>query len=391
MQLPNQKGSGIVSILILVLFFGGLTLAFYKGYLTLNISKTEIQTPTSSISSTSLPSSIATDSKHNLSPARIAFIKDGEVVVKDLETNEESKTGIPIKWMDLNSTWCQGFDWSPDGTKIFARLNPVSIYDSTIKKLNPLQNFPNTSIASYQWGSDSKSLYFTKGSESGTWLYDFTNISLKQISKYSMLGTNNNYPLSYDGKSIVLSKDSGRKDKFGNLIRVGLILNLARGEEIEITLPNNASTKDPFIMDVAWSPDSYQVAYVYETNYNDDKEAIFKTYRHIGVFNLETKVSEELPLSPSSVRDPVYSPNGEYLLFENEDGPQELWVANKDGSNSKKLADKPIDFYKNPSWVADSKSIVYGNVGKGVFIVNIDGSARQSISEDGFCPIISPK
>src|SRR3990167_6292497 len=291
---------------------------------------------------------------------KIAFVDNGEVIVKDLGTNQEFKTGIPIRWQDQNATWCQGFDWSPDGSKIFAALNGGSIYDITTQSLSQLPGFPKP-ISTFEWNSDSSSLFFTRpempSNVSGTELYQLSDNSIRKISNYPMQKTNLTHALSYDGKKIVLSKNSGEKDQYGNPIRKVTILDLESGQEMMLVLPSNASQSNPFVMDISWSPDNDQIAFVYTTNIV--KRPPNEFYRHIGIFSTKTKTSREFSLPNSNVRNPVFAPDGKHFIFENEAGPQELWITDTNENNAKKIADKPVDFYKSPSWLPDNNRITF--------------------------------
>jgi hypothetical protein len=96
---------------------------------------------------------------------------------------------------------------------------------------------------------------------------------------------------------------------------------------------------------------------------------------------------------------PAWSPDGKHLavaIFPPGPGPRELWVANADGSNAKKLAE--ADNVSKPSWSPDGSRLVYAantQEGSAVHIVDSDGSGDHIVGEvaqgeDYFSATFSP-
>lgn len=395
LKLMNQKGFTLILVILgMILVVGIAASAFYLGTVKNN---TQSQNQSNALSTAPSQAPITTPVRNAVN--KIAYVKDtykdnAEVIVKFLDGNKEFKTGIPIKWQDPDATWCQGFDWTSDGEKIVARIGKnISIFDTETEKLTSLFSFQPNFISTYQWDPLNKGLYYSVGSEEGTWFYSLNDTKSTKISNYSLLSTGR--PVSFDGKKIVFSKEAGIKDPFGNRIISLVVLDVDSKNETEIKLPDNASKMNPFMMSAVWSPDSKNVAYVYETNTNDskipNKEGLTGSYRHIALFNLAsqtTKELSELSLKSNSVENPLFSPDGKYLMFAIG---QALWKANADGTNPVEIVTPNVNLYHLPSWSPDSKRIVLEKYNEGILVINNDGSNKILLDKDGSCPIWSPQ
>jgi hypothetical protein len=102
---------------------------------------------------------------------------------------------------------------------------------------------------------------------------------------------------------------------------------------------------------------------------------------------------------PAGAWLPAWSPDGRHLavaVFPPRTGPRELWVANADGSNAKKLAE--ADNISQPSWSPDGSRLAYAadtQAGSAVHIVDLDGSNDRIVGEvvqgeDYFSATFSP-
>ena len=317
----------------------------------------------------------------------IAMVKNEQIVVKNFDTNEEINTGISVKWMDKNSVWCTGFDWTPDGTKIIAP-SLKKIFDIKSKTLSTLQT-----QGSNIFDPSGKFVYYVtyqNGKPEGTWKLNISSSIVEKISDYVFQREQFGHPVSPDGTKIILFKPSGIKNKRGNELNKYLILDMKTKKETEITSPPDASVVDNYPMDFVWSPASDAVAFVYTLNNNDDKQAIFKTYRTIAIFYLSNSTVEKLKLPFESTRMPKYSPNGKYISFENEDGPGELWKVDSDGQNLIKLSDKSVDFYMPPNWSSDSSNVIFTKNNEGVLTVSADGNNKKIFDNKAECAIWAP-
>lgn len=391
----KQKGFAPILIILGVILVIGIVAGAY--YLGTAKNKTHSQNQSNTLPATPFQAPTSTPVQNAVN--KIAYVKDtykdnAEVIVKFLDGNKELKTSIPIKWQDPNATWCQGFDWTSDGEKIIAIIGKnISIFDIGTEKLTSLSNFQPNFISVYQWDPLNKGLYYSAGSEEGTWFYSLNDTKSTKISNYSLLSTGR--PVSFNAKKIVLSKDTGTKDPFGNRVISLVVLDIDTKSEAEVKLPDNASKMNPFMMSAVWSPDSKNIAYVYETNTNDskitNKEGLTDSYRHIAIFNLDSKTSKELTelsTKSNSVENPLFSSDGRYLMFAIG---QAVWKANADGTNPVEIVTPNVNLYHLPSWSPDSKKIVLEKYNEGILIINNDGSNKMLLDKDGTCPIWSPQ
>lgn len=102
---------------------------------------------------------------------------------------------------------------------------------------------------------------------------------------------------------------------------------------------------------------------------------------------------------PAGAWLPSWSPDGKHLavaIFPPGTGPRELWVANADGSNAKKLAE--ADNVSQPSWSPDGSRLTYAadtQEGSAIHIMDADGSRDRVVGEvaqgeDYFSATFSP-
>jgi hypothetical protein len=87
--------------------------------------------------------------------------------------------------------------------------------------------------------------------------------------------------------------------------------------------------------------------------------------------------------------EPAWSPTAEKIAFvSNDSGNDEIWVANRDGSDSLQLTRDDHNWWdKHPSWSPDGSQIVFWSNRTGnwqIWVMNVDGSNLYSLSRTGF-------
>lgn len=87
----------------------------------------------------------------------------------------------------------------------------------------------------------------------------------------------------------------------------------------------------------------------------------------------------------SSDRQPVYSPDGQSVLFSsNRSGNLDLWISTSDGTVKRVTDDAAEDW--DPAFIAGGKKIVWSSGRSGnleIWMANADGSEARQISQDG--------
>jgi Tol biopolymer transport system component len=83
---------------------------------------------------------------------------------------------------------------------------------------------------------------------------------------------------------------------------------------------------------------------------------------------------KQLTKVPGNAESPEWSPDGTRIVFQAEDGPEGLWIVNKDGSDLHQVAASG----EQPAFTPDGTHLVYGchdcAGGQGIFLMEADGS-----------------
>jgi hypothetical protein len=86
--------------------------------------------------------------------------------------------------------------------------------------------------------------------------------------------------------------------------------------------------------------------------------------------------------------DPAWSPTAEQIVFVSDDsGNDEIWVVNRDGSNTRQLTRNEWEWDKHPSWSPDGSQIVFWSNRTGtqqIWVMDADGNNLYSLSKTGF-------
>lgn len=86
--------------------------------------------------------------------------------------------------------------------------------------------------------------------------------------------------------------------------------------------------------------------------------------------------------------DPAWSPTAEQIAFVSDDsGNDEIWLTNRDGSETRQLTRNEWEWDKHPSWSPDGTQIVFWSNRTGnqqVWVMDADGTNLYSLSRTGF-------
>jgi len=144
------------------------------------------------------------------------------------------------------------------------------------------------------------------------------------------------------------------------------------------------------VSDLSWKPNGTKIAY---TRYQDD--TYFET--DIYVADLITTFKQNLTNNPGSDSRPIFSPDGEYIIFVSARGGGivSLWKMNEQGGDVKQITNiglkggmgrEPTSFIPVPLstrvflWV--NGKIIYDS-GDGIWAINDNGSNAKVLIKDG--------
>ena len=86
--------------------------------------------------------------------------------------------------------------------------------------------------------------------------------------------------------------------------------------------------------------------------------------------------------------DPAWSPTAEQIAFVSDDsGNDEIWVINRDGSDTRQLTRNEWEWDKHPSWSPDGSQIVFWSNRTGhaqIWVMDTNGGDLYSLSRTGF-------
>ena len=133
--------------------------------------------------------------------------------------------------------------------------------------------------------------------------------------------------------------------------------------------------------------------------YSPDGEWVLFTSNRSGSLDLweistKTNALRRLTDNPADDWDPAFTPDGKNILWSsNRSGHLEIWMANADGSGARQVTDDGADA-ENPTMTRDGSWIVYtsGNPTKlGIWKIHSDGSgATRLVSARSYTPEVSP-
>ena len=112
-----------------------------------------------------------------------------------------------------------------------------------------------------------------------------------------------------------------------------------------------------------------------------------QSLREISVRQKSSQVpSRWLTQGNSQDRQPVYSPDGEWILFtSNRSGNLDLWAISAKTNALRRITDNPADDW-DPAFTPDGKNIVWSSNRNGhleIWMANADGSGARQVTSDG--------
>ncbi|MFO3798148.1 MAG: TolB family protein, partial [Anaerolineales bacterium] len=128
---------------------------------------------------------------------------------------------------------------------------------------------------------------------------------------------------------------------------------------------------------------------------------VLEFHPHLYVMNRDGTGKRRLTPQEGWIDAVAWSPTGEWIAFEQSSA---VWVVKPDGSESRKIADTPIEYHwrlytAQPVWSPDGRRIAFVAPGVGaeknadIFIINADGSGLFNLTQhpaDDFQPAWSP-
>jgi tricorn protease len=173
--------------------------------------------------------------------------------------------------------------------------------------------------------------------------------------------------ISSDGKVIVYEEDFGLWK-----------LDTATGKTSEIKIDITSDDKDNefTLMTVRNEADSYDLS-------PSTKRAAISA--HGEIFTIATDRGDVSRVTHSYAREtnPKWSPDGKHLAYvSDQSGREEVWVADVDGNNAKKLSDGDSE-KSTIAWAPDSKSLAYSASDHKLYVVDLAaGQAKVVASND---------
>ncbi len=289
-------------------------------------------------------------------------IRGAVLVNKKYKGNKETKSDIVRQFAGeilLALTGDRGvFD-----TKIaFMARGRGSTYIYTINfdgsGLSRVTSVPAIALA-LRWSPDNSTFAFTSYKDRNPDLYVCSagGGAIRKISGHHGINLAGGWSPDNRRLAVTLSKDGNEE-----------IYVMDTGSKRATRLTHN------FAIDVSpsWSPDGGKIAFV------SDRAGSPQIY----IMGAGGGGARRLTTHGSYNTSPSWSPKGKTLAFEGSAGGFQIFTIDEDGSNLKQLT-SDRGTHESPSWSPDGRFIVYSVRGRGLYIINADGSSQPRLLFSG--------
>jgi len=219
----------------------------------------------------------------------------------------------------------------------------------------------NRSISlALRWSPDGRMLSFTSYREGNPdlYTYDLSRRTTRKISAFDGINLGGGWSPDSRRLLLALSKDGNEE-----------IYVMDAGNRLMKRLTYN------FSIDVSgtWSPDGQKIAFV------SDRAGSPQIY----IMDADGNNVRRLTLEGRYNTSPAWSPRGKTIAFEGMVGGRyQIFTIDENGSNLKQLTSERGD-NESPSWSPDGRFIVFSSRGRGLFIINADGTNVRSLYSAG--------
>ena len=312
--------------------------------------------------------------------------EDMVLMVANTDGSGEPRTIAVRRQPDGFST--AGPSWSPDGKRIACGIVNGSGSGYSAVVAVPLEGGEPQPIGSEKWATVGRVI----------WLTDDSGLIMTAQPELSSIGTQiwflpypsgevrriTNDLNGYGEVSLGLTSDSGtiatiqqiNSSSIWITAQSGKAQNSNEGQARQVLKTNLPES-------VAWSPDG-KIVYASRTGENWD----------IWLANRDGSESKQLTTDAYIDQQPTVSPDGRYVVFQsNRSGSRNLWRVDSDGSNAKQLTNgNYVD--ESPVCTTDGHSVIFASTRSGttaIWKVGIDGGTPvQLINRASQYPAISP-
>ncbi|HTK28869.1 MAG TPA: protein kinase [Vicinamibacterales bacterium] len=276
--------------------------------------------------------------------------------------------------------------WSPDG-KTIAAVNGLSTVSAGfgIDLIDVAGSPPRRLVSPHAtmrlsavlWSEDSRSIFYSEAESLAAWL---AGSSARVVRQDTATGA---------ARTLFWTANHSRTLDALGPGRLLLDTRSSRENLRELPLDGTAATRwltrgNSTDRQPVYSPDGQWVAFSSNRGGNLDLWAV----------NRSSGTVRRLTEDPGDDWDLSYTPDGQHLLWgSNRSGPYEIWTANLDGSAPRQLSHDG-SFAQNPAQTADGKWIVYISAStdrSGIWRMRADGSGPvRIVNEPVELPEVSP-